>query len=230
MRRILEACVLAGLLLAVIPAHARHGMDFLMVATPRIPDAGAGYVFVRQNYISTQRSVFQAEPGVLFGMARWAALELPARIEKPQGRSARYAATVPTLHLRFNRAPQGLGLGLTAGYAIAHQDELLDRFEGTMSVSTETRRLLAAANLIYLKESGLSRQWAYAAGARLHFGARHGVGVELNGSLQSTGGTEALLGWYGRLSPNFTINAGLGSGIERGPDWTARTAFIWRFR
>jgi hypothetical protein len=230
MRRILEACSLAALLLAVSPAHARHGMDFLMVETPRIPDAGTGYVFLRQNYISTGRSVLQAEPGVLFAAARWAALELPARLEKPQGRSARYDATVPTLHLRFDRAAQPQGLGLTARYAIAHQDELRDRFEGTLSISAENRRLLAAANLIYYKEAGMSRQWAYAAGARLNLGARHGVGVELNGSLQSAGGTEALLGWYGRLSPNFTVNAGLGSGIERGPDWTARTAFIWRFR
>jgi hypothetical protein len=230
MRRILQACLLASLLLAVNPPHARHGMDFLIVETPRIPDAGTGHVFVRQNYISTQRSIFQTEPGVLLGVTRWAALELPARLEKLQGRSARYNATVPTLHLRFDRAPQRLGLGVTAGYAIAHRDELRDRFESTISVSAETRRLLAAANLIYLKESGLSREWAYAAGARLNFGTRHGIGVELNGSLQSSGSTEALLGWYGRLSPNFTVNAGLGSGIERGPDWTARTAFIWRFR
>jgi hypothetical protein len=58
---------------------------------------------------------------------------------------------------------------------------------------------------------------------RFNIARRHAAGVEVLGSLQSDGTTEALLGYYGRLSPNFTVNAGVGRGVDRGPDWTART-------
>lgn len=224
------ATVAAVLLLCTTPALAQHGMDFLLADSPRLPQPGGGYVYMQQNYLSMDRNLYQVEPGVLFGLSRRFAVSVPARMEKPQGRSARYDATIPALHFRLTGPRQRLYAGMTARYAIAHQHGDRDRFTGILSAGHETPRLLAVANLIYDREAGQTRQWGYAAAARINVGRRHAAGVELLGSLQGHGTAEALLGYYGRLSPNFTVNAGVGRGIDRGPDWTARTAFIWRFR
>ncbi len=205
-------------------------MDFLLTESPRLPQPGGGYLYVRQDYLSMDRNLYQVEPGILFGLSRRVAVSVPARMEKPQGRSARYASTAPAMHFRLTSPRQRLYAGLSTRYAIAHQQGERDRFTGTASVGHETRRLLAVANLIYDREAGQSREWSYAAATRINIARRHAAGVEVLGSLQSDGTTEALLGYYGRLSPNFTVNAGVGKGVDRGPDWTARTAFIWRFR
>jgi hypothetical protein len=71
-------------------------------------------------------------------------------------------------------------------------------------------------------------EWGYAAGIRNTFG-KHGVGLEVQGSLESDGSSEMLVGCYGELSERFTFNAGIGVGLDDGPDQSARTAFIWRF-
>jgi hypothetical protein len=51
----------------------------------------------------------------------------------------------------------------------------------------------------------------------------------VQGSLESDGSSEMLVGCYGELSERFTFNAGIGVGLDDGPDQSARTAFIWRF-
>jgi hypothetical protein len=222
--------VCAALLLFASPAPAQHGMDFLLAESPRLPQPGGGYLYLQQDYLSMDRNLYRVEPGVLFGLSRRVAVSVPARMEKPQGRSARYAATAPAMHFRLTSPRQRLYAGLSARYAIAHQQNDRDRFTGILSAGHETRRLLAVANLIYDRQAGQRREWSYAAAARINIARRHAAGVEVLGSLQSDGTSEALLGYYGRLSPNFTVNAGVGRGVDRGPDWTARTAFIWRFR
>jgi hypothetical protein len=86
-----KVAVSATLLLLTQPVLAQHGMDFLLAESPRLPQPGGGYLYVRQDYLSMDRNLYQVEPGVLFGLSRRVAVSVPARMEKPQGRSARYA-------------------------------------------------------------------------------------------------------------------------------------------
>lgn len=82
----------------------------------------------------------------------------------------------------------------------------------------------------YEKPTGSSGEWGYAAGVRHTFGEKHGLGLELMGSLESEGSSEAMVGYYGEFSERITLNAGIGTGIDNGPDGTARLGFIWRFK
>ena len=84
--------------------------------------------------------------------------------------------------------------------------------------------------MTYEKEKHASGEWGYAAGFRYNLNAHHGVGIEAAGSLESGGTSELLLSHYGTFSEKLTWNIGIGAGINDGPDWTARTSFIWRFR
>lgn len=205
-------------------------MDFLLTESPRLPQAGGGYLYVQQNYLSMGRNLYQMEPGILFGVSRRFAVALPARLAKPQGRSARYDATAPSMFFRLTGPRQRLYAGLAARYEVAHQSDDRDRFIGTLSAGHETRRYLAALNLIFDREAGETREWGYAGAIRVNIARRHAAGVEVRGMLHRDSTSEALVGYYGRLSPNFTVNMGVGTGITRGPDWTARTTFVWRFR
>jgi len=87
-----------------------------------------------------------------------------------------------------------------------------------------------AANLVHEKATNLPGEWGYAAGVRRSFSDKHGFGLELNGSLESDGSSGMLAGYYGELSERFSINAGIGTGIDDGPDWSLRSAFIWQFK
>lgn len=59
-----------------------------------------------------------------------------------------------------------------------------------------------------------------------HGGEEHGDG-EAHGHAT---GDEALLGLYFEASERLSINLGIGTGFDGGPDVTVRTGVIWRFR
>ena len=89
---------------------------------------------------------------------------------------------------------------------------------------------MLAAHARMEKPSGADSEWEYAAGARRALNNQIAVGIEVNGSLETSDIDEWLLGFYGELSKKFTFNAGVGTGPDDKADWSLRTAFIWRFR
>lgn len=66
----------------------------------------------------------------------------------------------------------------------------------------------------------------------LLYGATDWLTLELHAYFEKESGnsSEALFGYYGELSKRFSLNAGIGVGIDGGPDWSVRTAFIWQFK
>lgn len=211
-------------------AQAHHGLDFLLVQTAHLPERGTGYDLMRMDFISEAHDETEFEPAVLYGATDLMTVELHAHYEKEEGESTRYESVAPAAHFRFTSRGQPFAAGLSAEYEFAHNshDEDVVELAGVFGYETPTWNL--SANILYEKESGSSREWGYAVGARYNLGEQHGIGVEVLGSFESHGSSEMMLGYYGTISESFSINVGIGTGIDKGPDWAARTAFIWRFK
>lgn len=221
--------LIAAAIFAPTLARAHHGLDFLLVQTAHLPERDTGYALARTDFISEAHDEVELEPAVLYGATDWMALELHAHYEKAEGESARYESVAPAVHLRFTPRAQAVAVGLSAEYEFAHDSAEDDAVELVGVVGYETATWMATANLLYERPAGSSGELSYAAGVRRGFTQRHALGLEVLGSLESNGSSEALLGYYGTLSESFSINVGVGTGIDEGPDWAARTAFIWRF-
>lgn len=211
-------------------AQAHHGVDFLTVQTAHLPEKGTGYVAARQDYISAHEDELEFEPTLLFGAADWAAVEIHAHVEKETGHSAKLESVAPALLVRFTPRDQALAIGMSAEYEFARESGEEDVVETALIIGHESASLITSANFKYEKASGTSGEWGYAAGIRHAFSAKHSGGVELRGSFEHGGSAEILLGYYGELTPRFTINAGFGTGVDDGPDWSVHTALIWRFK
>jgi hypothetical protein len=39
-----------------------------------------------------------------------------------------------------------------------------------------------------------------------------------------------LPGYFSEFSNRFSLNVGVGAGVDDGPDWAARTVFVWQFK
>ncbi|MDH4125453.1 MAG: hypothetical protein OEW64_01700 [Gammaproteobacteria bacterium] len=217
---------------ALLPgaASAHHGLDFLTVQTAHLPMQGTAYAIARADYISEHEDELEFAPAMLYGATDWMAFELHAHFEKEQGDSAHYESLAPALHFRLTPRDNKFSLGISAEYEIASDNDAEDVLELAGILGYEASGWTIAANLLFEKASGEESEWGFAAGARRSLKPNHYLGLELIGSLQSNGPSELLLGYYGDLSTRFSINAALGTGLDDGPDWSARTAFIWRFR
>ena len=216
--------------LAPTVAQAHHGLDFLSVQTAHLPERGTGYAVVRMDLISGHSDERELEPAVLYGATDWLSLTLHAHYAQEENESPKYESVAPAAHFRFTPAEQPFAAGLSVEYEFAHDRDHKDTVEIAGLFSYETATWLASANIIYDKEKNASDKWGYAAGIRYAFRQRQSLGIEILGSFESHGSSQMLLGYYGTLSETFSINVGLGTGIDGGPDWTARTAFIWQFR
>lgn len=210
--------------------HAHHGLDFILVQTAHLPERGTGYAFARLNYLSEAVDETEIEPAVLYGAAERIAVELHAHYAKEGSDSLAYEAVAPAVHLRLTPREQALSFGVSAEYAFAHEARSADVADVAAILGYERNRWMAGGNLLYEKATDVSGQWGYAAGIRRTFGEGHGIGFEVLGSFESDGYSEMLVGYYGELSEGFTINAGIGSKIDEGPDQAAHLSFIWRFR
>jgi len=222
--------VTAFAVLAPTISHAHHGLDFLIVQTSHLPERGMGYAVSRMDYISETHDETEFEPAILYGATDWMALELHAHYEREEGESTKYESVAPAAHLRFTPRDQPFAAGMSVEYEFAHDNHEEDVVELAGVFSYETSAWNLGANLLYEKQSGSSSEWGYAAGARYNVAEQHGLGIEVLGSFESDGSSELMLGYYGTISESFSINVGLGAGIDEGPDWSARTAFIWRFK
>jgi hypothetical protein len=228
-KRILSACaVIASLLPGVVCAH--HGLDFVVVQTAHLPAQGAGYAIGRIDYISEKEDEMEFEPALLYGATDWLTLELHAHFEKESGESAKYESLAPALHFRLTPREQQLSFGVSVEYEIAHDSAADDVLELTAILGYEFSEWMVTANVLLEDSSGSSGEWGYAAGVRHSFNGDHAFGLEMNGSLEGGNSSEALIGYYGELSRWFSLNAGIGAGIDGGPDWSVRTAFIWQFK
>jgi hypothetical protein len=212
-----------------VVALAHHGLDFILVQTAHLPERGTGYSFARLNYLSDTEDETEIEPALLYGAADWMAVEIHAHVAKEGSESLRYESAAPAVHFRLTPRNSPTSFGVSAEYAFAHgEDEDVADLAGVFGL--ERDRWMVAANLLYEKRSGASGELGYAAGARRTFGEKHGVGLEVLGSFENDGYSEAMLGYYGELSEQFTFNAGVGFGIDEGPDHAVHMTFIWRFR
>lgn len=227
--RILTTCVAAVLLLpGAVSAH--HGLDFISVQTAHLPTRGAAYAIGRFDYISEEHNEMEFEPAVLYGATDWLTLELHAHYEKESGESWKYESLAPALHFRLTPREQAFSFGFSVEYEFASDSGDDDVLELTAMFGYEVSEWMVTANVLLEDPSGLSAEWGYAAGVRHSFSHNNAFGLELNGSFEGGGSSEVLIGYYGEFSERFSLNAGVGTGIDGGPDWTFRSALIWQFR
>jgi hypothetical protein len=229
LNRLRVVCAIAASLLPGA-AYAHHGLDFVSVQTANLPQQGAGYAIGRFDYISEEVNETEFEPALLYGATDWLTVELHAHFEKESGESAKYESLAPALLFRLTPREQQFSLGVSVEYEFAHDSAKDDVLELTAIFGYEFSEWMVTANILLEEPSGSSGEWGYATGVRHSFSHDHAFGLELNGSLESNGSSEALIGYYGELSNRFSVNAGVGAGIDGGPDWSVRTAFIWQFR
>ena len=228
-KRFLSACaVAASLLPGAVSAH--HGLDFISVQTAHVPEQGAVYAIGRIDYITEEHDETEFEPALLYGATDWLTVELHAHYEKEEGHSAKYESLAPALHFRLTPREQPFSLGISVGYEFADHSAESDVLEFTAIFGYKFSDWMVTANVLLEKPTGTSGEWGYAAGVRRSFKRDHAFGLEMNGPFEGGRSSEALLGYYGELSERFSVNAGIGVGIDGGPDWSFRTAFIWQFR
>ena len=260
---ILFAVALA--LTVAAPALAHHGRDFLLAETAEIPHPRQGWAIARQDYVEQDDGdgELELEPSLLVGITRWLAFEVHGHAGRADGESVEYESTAPALHLRFARPGASWGVGVSAEYEIAHQDDAPDSAAGILSVSGLARGTQWALNLTAAepRERGADTEWGYALGVRRPLTRRLHWGLEARGSLEGTDdaeaeddhhdehaadlaphdgaeaghghgglvGHEVLAGLYFEASEKLSLNLGLGTGVDGGPDLTVRTALVWRF-
>ena len=229
--RVVPAFVAVSTAFLVSPsAQAHHGLDFLLVQTAHLPERGEAYAFARTDHFAETQAETEFEPAVLYAATDWMSLELHGHWAKHEGESTEFESIAPAAYFRLTPRGQTFAAGLAIEYEFAQSDDHEDAVELASLFGYEASDWIVAANLIYAKEQHASGEWAYAAGFRYNLNARHALGIEAAGSLESGGSSEAMVGYYGTFSEAFTWNVGIGTGIDDGPDWTARTALIWRFR
>jgi hypothetical protein len=221
---------LACLALSPAPAQAHHGLDFLIVQTAHLPERGTAFALTRMDYVAGPRDETAIEPALLYGATDRITLETHGHYAKEDGESGQFEVLAAVAHFQLTPLYQPFAAGMSLEYAAARDSSHEDATEVSGVIGYETERWLLAANFLYHKESGASSETGYAAGARYNLSLQHAFGAELRGSLESDGSSEFLLGYYGNVSDTISINLGVGTGVDGGPDWTARSAFIWRFR
>ncbi len=228
-KRQLRVCAAIACVLPSI-AQAHHGLDFILVQTAHLPSPDAGYMFTRLNRLSDDESETEIEPGMLYGVTDWMAVEVHAHYAKEGGEGFGYESFAPAFHFRLTPAGQPFSFGVSAEYAFAHDEDGADVTDVAATFGYERGGWLFGGNLLYEKAVGSSAEQGYALGIRRTLGGKHGVGFELKDSFEDEGESEMLVGYYGELSPTFSLNAGLGTKVDEGPDRTAHVTFIWQFR
>ncbi len=230
--RALGRLMVAVTLMLASTAHAHHGRDFLLVQTAHLPESGSVFGIARQDYVSEDSDTFELAPALLVGVSDWLAFEVHSHIEKQSGESFKYESTAPALHVRLTQRSSPLAVGASVEYEVASDSDESDVAEGTAIVGYESSKWQCAANLRIESEvdSDESAEWGYAVGARRGFREHHAVGLELEGSFESSGSDELMLGYYFESGSALTLNLGIGTALDEGPDITLRTAIIWQFR
>lgn len=222
--------VILSILLYAHAASAHHGVDFITVQTARLPHQGSGYALARADHIAGVEDETEFEPAVLFGLTDWMSTEVHAHFAKVDGESFEYEAVAPALNFRFTPRHSRFSAGLSAEYELQRHADEEDVFGLTLMGAYSHANWMFGANTRLETTTGSEDEWSYAAGMRRAINDRIALGLELNGSLETSDANELMLAFYGELTERFTLNAGLGGATDEGTEWSLRTAFIWQFR
>lgn len=218
------------LLLSAQTASAHHGVDFLTVQTAHLPMSSTGYAIARVDHISAEEDETEFEPALLFGLTDWMTGEFHAHFARHSGESFEYESIAPSLSFRLTPRQRNYSAGFSVEYELQrHSDEPDVLGFALMSAYSKSSWMLAAQAKME-RPSGGDPEWGYAAGIRRSLRQNLAVGIEHNGSFESSNVREWLLGIYAELTGKATINAGIGTGPGDGSDWSVRTALIWQFR
>lgn len=210
---------------------ADHGRDFLLVETARLGEVGSVTGIARQDYIREEgNDVFVFEPLLSWTARDWLSLEINADAENEQGESFNYEATVPGLRLRFTPKGQALGLGASARYDIAADDDGSDAIKVSGIANYEAGGWLFASNLIYENPQDAQSEWGYALGAKRELRHHLALGLEVSGSFDEEKSGELLVGIFSEPFHGFQVNVGVGTGFNSETDVTVKTALVWVFR
>jgi hypothetical protein len=81
-------------------------------------------------------------------------------------------------------------------------------------------------------DSGQDVECGYAAGLRSRLTDDLDWGLEGQGTFERNSVHEGLIGFFFDVSDRLAVNAGVGTGTgdEAAPDFTSRTAVVWRLR
>jgi hypothetical protein len=166
--------------------------------------------------------------------ARWrgeAVFQLAARADYAgtQGQVSRREAVVGSAQLRFASPARPISAGLMIEHRfVAEQaDTLLVAGVLTYKMPTWT----ATASPFYKRtEHRGAGEWDYWASVRRHVASRHGLGIELFGSLGTGRAEQWTLGYYGTMTETLSVSVLAGAGFDSGPDWMARATVTWKLR
>jgi hypothetical protein len=226
------ALVIAVLAPTVLRAH--HGRDFLLVQTAEMPHPGQLFLISRQDRIDAgDEQEIEWEPAILLGVASRFSLEVHGHVAREGGESFAYESTAPALRWRVTPGSSPWGLALAGEYEIAADEKEPDRVEARLALSRPLGGGRIAVNLVAgeEQEAGADVEWLYAAGLRLPAADTLHWGIEAEGTLEGPSSHELLAGLYWEPSPRWTINAGLGGGVDENElDVAVRTAVVWRAR
>jgi len=225
-----QSVIILAMLLYASAASAHHGVDFITVQTAHLPHKGSGYALARADHIAGVEDETELEPAVLFGVTDWMSTEVHAHFAKHAGDSLGYEAVAPALNFRFTPRHSQFSAGLSVEYEFQRHADEEDVFGLTLMGAYSVADWMFGANTRLETTAGSDDEWSYAAGARREINDRIALGLEFNGSLETSDANELMLAFYGELTERFTLNAGLGGGTDEGTDWSLRTAFIWQFR
>jgi hypothetical protein len=224
----LMACACAYLCTFAAPALAHHGRDFLLTQTAHLPQTGEVYFIARQDYLDEDEKEIEFEPAIIGAVADRLTLEAHSHIERPEGQAAIYESTGIAAHVRFTRRDSPFALGSSVEYEAVRHSDADDTWEFATIASYEARPWMASVNFVARVETGgATTAWDYAGGVRRSIADHISVGLEAAGTFETGNRCEAMLGLFMDPIPSFTVNIGVGTGINNGPDFTFRSAFVF---
>ena len=114
---------------------------------------------------------------------------------------------------------------------MSHSDEIHDRLEVRGLSSTSMRHSRLAINIVGALASGQDVECGYAAGFRHRLTDDLDWGLEGQGTFERNSVHEGLIGFFFDVT-GLAVVAGVGTGTGDGaaPDFTSRTAVVWRLR
>jgi len=226
------ACLYAIAWLAM-PAYAHHGRDFLMTQSAHLPETGQIYGIARQDFVDEgDEKEWEFEPAIIGSITDWLTLEVHGHLEKVQGESTEYESTAVASHFRFTPRKSAWALGAAVEYEIARHEHEVDIWEIAGVASYEKDAWMLGINLLAERAAtgGAETEWGYAVGIRRELQGSVAIGLEVAGSFEEEKEGEVLVGMFADPTPWLTVNVGIGTGFNEGPDVSFRSAFVFRFR
>ena len=212
-------------------AFAHHGRDFLLVQSAHIPESGDAYVIARQDYLDRgDGRETELEPGAVAGVTDWLTMELHGHAAKEEGEPMRYESTGAVAYVRWTPREARWSIGTSVEYVDAADNELHDEVAAAMLTTYEASDWIFAMNLdaTHERDSSEDDSWGIRGAVRRSFKRSVAFGVEFVGSFDHREDREVMFGAYLHPMHPLTINLGVGTGFDGGPDYTLRSALIWQ--